>query len=232
MDDLNNLLPQDLYHSYIIEGEPETGILKVVEFLEKRGEISKKSSNLLIQNYDSFKIEDSYKIKNWHSQLAVGQDKKICIIGAKFLNHEAEKTLLKIFEEPAFNTHFFLIIPNCLVLVETLRSRAQIIKRTDLEEFSFHQEVNDFISMNLKDRIYFIDQFLKKNKDQENSLRFTALQFINNLESKILNKLKLDKKNLNLSYLLKEIQQSRGYLNSPGASVKMILEHLALIIDN
>ena len=131
MINFEDLFPHDLYHSYIIESSDTNTFFHLQKFLEKRGYIDQNSSDILCQSYDSFSISDSHIIKEWHSESGIDSKKRICIINTKFINHDAERTLLKILEEPAVNTHFFVIIPNSLMLLDTIRSRAHIVKIED-----------------------------------------------------------------------------------------------------
>lgn len=234
MDIFNNLFPENLYHSYIVEGDPQTVSSGLHQFLIKKGEINENSLDVLIEIYDSFSINDSRKIKEWHSEMGITDGKRICIIGAKFINHDAERTLLKIIEEPAINTHFFLIVPNSLVLLDTIRSRAHTISTINTTgNNDFKKMAEEFVSMNPKNRIDFVAKIIKEYKDEESSsnLRFIAIQFINEIEKNIFSKFKKDHKNSNFQFVLEELQKSRDFLNLPGASVKMILENLALVID-
>lgn len=177
-------------------------------------------------------MDDSHRIKEWHSELGIGQGKRICIIGAKFINHEAERTLLKIIEEPAASTHFFLVVPNASVLLDTIRSRAHVVSTIINNGDDYKKQAEEFISVSLKDRIDIITKIIKKHKDSEGSgnLRFHAINLINEIEKIIFEKFKLKKIDKNTQLILKEIQEKRGYLNLPGCSVKMILEHLALML--
>ena len=239
MDIFNNIFPENLYHSYVIEGDPEaTGII-LNKFLIKRGEIKENSPDLLMQFYDSFTIDDSRKIKEWNNEKGITNDKKICILGVKFINHDAERTLLKMIEEPALNTHFFIIIPNSSALLDTLKSRVHIIKLTQVSSQKSSDKNDDFaimakefVLMNPKDRIDFVSKIIKKYKDEESSssLRFMAINFINEIEKIIFYKFKKNSKDENTLFILAELQKSREFLNLPGASVKMILENLALVI--
>ncbi|MFA5792229.1 MAG: hypothetical protein WC884_04340, partial [Candidatus Paceibacterota bacterium] len=61
-------------------------------------------------------------------------------------------------------------------------------------------------------------------------LRYYATSFVNEIESIIYQKFKKDRNNEKIKFTLGELQKSREYLGTPGASVKMILEHLALVI--
>jgi len=227
-----NLFPENLYHSYIVEGDPETTGVFLLDFLEVRGLIEKNSPDVLFQTYESFTMDNSGEVKDWHSRLGVGGKKKVCIIATSFINREAEQTLLKIIEEPAENTHFFIIVPDSSILLDTIISRTHIIKTTQLADVNLQKFVASFISSTPKSRIDQVAQIIKENKDEENSgkLRAYATQFVNEIENIYFQKFKKDMNNKQAQFILSELQKSRKYLSTPGASVKMILEHLALVI--
>jgi len=226
------LFPQNLYHSYIIEGEPETTGTELLKFLEVRGDIKSQSPDVLFQLYESFTMDDSGEIKDWHSRLGISGGKKICIIATKFINREAEQALLKIIEEPGDNTHFFIVVPDASLLAGTILSRTHTIKTKQLAGKDLQKLVSTFITSSPKVRIDQIVQIVKENKDEENSgkLRFYATSFVNELENIFYQKFKKDKNDKKIQFILGELQKARGYLSTPGASVKMILEHLALVI--
>lgn len=235
MIDFTQLFPKDLYHSYVIEGEPERTGADLLRFLEVRGLVEKQSPDVLFQVYKSFTMDDSGEIKDWHSRLGISKGKKICIIATKFINREAEQTLLKIIEEPAINTHFFIIVPDTSLLLDTILSRVHIIKTNqpvNKNDKDIQKDTLSFISLSPKERIDAVALIIKENKDEDNSgqLRFYATSFINELESIFYQKFKKDRNDKHIQFILSELQKSRGYLSTPGASVKMILEHLALVL--
>ncbi len=232
MNTLNNLFPKNLYHSYVVEGNPETTTYDLLKFLKDRGEIESKSPDVFLKIYDSFTMDDSSKVKEWHAELGISGTKKICIIGANFINHDAERTLLKIIEEPAENTHFFLVVPNASILLDTIRSRTHIIITPKKGNDIFKKNAQEFILSNSKNRVDFINKMIRKYKNIESNskLRNDAILFINEIEKIIFEKFKLDRSNKKIRFVLEEIQEKRKYLNLPGASVKMILEHLAIVL--
>jgi DNA polymerase III delta prime subunit len=232
MSVFEKLLPLNLYHSYIVEGEPNTTAKELLNFLEVRGDIEKNNADILFQVYESFTINDSREIKDWHSKLGITNGKRICVIVTKFINREAEQTLLKIIEEPAFNTHFFIIIPDSSVLLPTIISRTQIIKIEQQGDKDIKKEALSFIGLKTKERVDMVALIIKNNKDEENSgqLRYYATSFINEVESIFYQKWKIDRNNKETQFILEELKKCRGYLSTQGASVKMILEHLALVI--
>ncbi len=233
MEDFEKIFPKELYHSYVVEGNPDKTTKKLVGFLKNRGEIENQSPNLLIQTYESFTMKDSGQIKEWHSQLAFGQGKKICIIATKFINHEAEESLLKIIEEPGRDTHFFIVLPDSSVLLETILSRVQVVKDKDGDEKDEIGKIAEsFISTKVRERMVLIDDFIKEKSYDENSgkLRYSAISLINQLEKIFYTEFKSDISNKKNKKVLEEIKKSRNFLKQPGSSVKYILQNLALII--
>jgi hypothetical protein len=235
MIDFAKLFPQNLYHSYVIEGDPKTTGELLLQFLEKRGDAEKKGGDVLFQIYESFTMDESGEIKDWHSRKGIGKSKKICIIATKFINREAEQTLLKIIEEPAENTHFFIVVPDASVLASTIISRVHVIitkQSISVENKDIQKEALTFVSSTPKIRIDKVAVMVKENKSDENSgqLRFYATSFVNELESIYYPKFKKNINDEKTKFILGELQKARGYLSTSGASVKMILEHLALVI--
>ena len=231
MDVFEKLFPKDLYHSYVIEGNPQILASKLLDFLEFRGEVESKSPDVLCQTYEAFTMDDSFVVKEWHSRSGITDGKKICILATNFINREAEQTLLKIIEEPAVNTHFFIVVPDSSALLETIISRTHVIKIDNQNDKEINKIVTKFISFSPKERVEMIASIIKENKDEENSgkLRAYAILLVNEIESIFYQKFKKDKNNKKILFILEELQKGRVYLSTPGASVKMILEHLALI---
>ena len=232
MIDFTNTFPENLYHSYVVEGEPEITGTSLLRFLEKIGIVEINSPDILFQVYESFSIDDSREIKDWYNRKGIGQCKKVCILATKFINREAEQTLLKIIEEPTDNTHFFIIVPDASVLADTIISRVHIVKTEQSTDREFQKYILAFIASTPKERIDKIALIIKENKEEENSgkLRSYGTQFVNELEKIFYQKFKKDRNNLQIKFVLNELQKARGYLSTPGAGVKMILEHLALVI--
>ncbi len=231
--DFSKLFPKDLYHSYIIESNIDTIPYLLREFLEERGDIEKQSPDFLIELYDSFSISDGDRIKEWHRNMPVGGGKKICIIGAKFINREAEQSLLKIIEEPNKHTHFFIIVPDSSLLLDTILSRVHLIKNIVDNNIQNDDYANEFLNSSIANRIEKITDIIKEFKDDENSggLRYRATSLVNSLERIIYVKWKNNINSENEKFILNELKNCRDYLSTPGASVKMILEHIALILD-
>jgi hypothetical protein len=232
MSFIKDLFPENLYHSYIVEGDPDTTVFPLREALEDRGDIEARSADVLCQIYDSFTIDDSKKIKEWHSEKAIEGTKRVCIIGAKFINHDAERTLLKMIEEPKEGTHFFIVVPNSLVLLDTILSRAHVIRVDEVSNPLFKKSTEEFFKSKPKDRIELVAEIIEEHKDSVGSggLRFSAIRLVNDLEKIVYEQFKNDKNNPEIKFKLGELAKARDYLSLPGASVKMILEHISLVL--
>lgn len=231
--DFEQLFPQDLYHSYVVEGNPEEVVYFIRMFLEERGEVNKNSPDVMLSLFDSFAMDDSHSIKEWYQNKPIDGKKKICIIGAKFINREAEQSLLKVIEEPTENSHFFIVVPDSSLLLGTILSRVHVVKN-NVDNDSENKIAQDFLSCSPKERIEKVAEIIKEFKDNDNSggLRNKAISLINGIEKIFYKKWKEDLNNENLKFILNELKNCRDYLSTPGASVKMILEHLALVISD
>lgn len=232
MIDFEKVFPQELYHSYVIEGDPTILPFDLLKFLESKNYVEKQNPDTFIQIYDSFTVEDSKRIKQWHSEKGISLGKHICIIGTKFINHDAERTLLKIIEEPSTNSHFFIIVPNSQILLDTIISRVHVIKTIEEQNELNQKNTKDFITSPKVKRIDMIAKMIDTHEDDVGSggIRYSAIKFINGLENIIYEKWKSDKNNKELQFSLEELSKAREYLSLPGSSVKMVLEHIALVI--
>lgn len=230
--DFENLFPENLYHSYVVEANPDHVAHSLFKFLETRGEVNRNSPDAMISVYDSFTVTDGELVKEWHKSKPIDGKKKICILGVKFINREAEQSLLKIIEEPNDHTHFFIVIPDSSVLLDTILSRVHVIKINDDSDNEDDLFAENFLKLSASKRIDKIGEIIKEFKDEEGSggLRFKAISILNGIENIVYEEWKKDVSDEDKKFILNEIKECREYLNTPGSSVKMILEHIALVI--
>lgn len=226
---LDNLDKNNLHHAYLIEGAQEEVVPEIFKFLKTLGIKTSANPDFYHIAVDSFKIEDARNLKSIEHEKSFSVGKKIFLISANNFLLEAQNTLLKIFEEPIENTHFFLITPNISTLLKTLVSRFYLIK-TKTELGDKLKEAEKFITMPLKDRIDFIKELLVEPEENDeiislDSTRSKALKFLNALE------VVMSKAVFDISYF-EQIFKVREFLNQPGSSVKSLMESLALITPN
>jgi len=236
---LEHLDQNNLHHAYLIEGEREIILPELLGFVESLGIKTSGNPDFCVITLDSLKREDAKNLKSMGGQKGFSEGKKIFIVSANSFLLEAQNTLLKIFEEPIQNTHFFLILPDKNVLLPTLLSRLYLIKSKDNLEEEIKQ-VEKFISLSPKGRIDFLKEIMVEEEEDDSgvlstdSVRSNMAKFLNALEVVIHNRFSQDIKNQTLKQVLffEHLFKVRVYLRQPGSSVKSLIESVALAIPN
>ncbi|MEI6580567.1 MAG: hypothetical protein WCO07_00125 [bacterium] len=237
-----NLDKNNLHHAYLIEGIHEEIVPQILKFLNEIGLETSSNPDFCHMTFDSFKIEDARNLKSKSLEKGFSKGKKIYIISANSFLLEAQNTLLKMFEEPIENTHFFVIVPDSNTLLGTFISRFYLIKsKINIDDYI--KDVEKFIKMNLKDRISFIkDLLIDENNEKDLGIntktsKSKALKFLNALEMVLHQKLvkalgpQKEPKALTgeIDYFY-QIFKVRVFINQPGSSQKSLMESVALSV--
>lgn len=216
--------PESLHHAYGLRGEKEKITSELIDFLESEIEIKTQGNpDFILLKFENFGIDEGRMIKEIGIIKPIS--KRVVVISFDFITHEAQNSLLKIFEEPILNLHFFLIFPNTASLLPTLSSRLLIF------DFANSSQNNDLLS----------EKFLESNPGERAEIlkeiielkdRKLAYEFLNSLEAslyaKCSNNVDLRKQDI----YFQEILKAKGNLMTRASSVKMILEHINSIIPN
>lgn len=217
------------HHAFVIEAEAEQGIEAAQAWAERKlGMKAKGNPDIVVMRYGLFSVEDARRV----SELAAGKafvgDHKVVIIAASRAYHEAQNALLKLFEEPPRGTYLFLVLPTLGSLLPTLRSRVQILT---LSVGSSKLEVAalEFMKASKEKRSAMIKKLTSgKDEEEKRELRDEAIAIVNGIETVAYGQLK--KRGGEAVALLSDIATLRGYLYDRSAPVRMILEHLSLVI--
>ena len=208
------------HHAYGIESSQN-----IIDYLNKVLP-QKEFSYVVHKKYDTFKIDDARTVKSLQSEKT---DKaSLFILEFTIINSEAQNALLKVLEEPVADTYFILVFPNTKNLLPTLQSRLEIIaiqNSIDTKNEDTPIVVSDFMKMSLSDRFNLIKDITDKKKEPIS--KSDAVVFLNNLEFTVYNADLPHKKNI-----LESIFNARAYLNRKGASNKMILDMIAIELEN
>lgn len=217
-----------LHHAYCIVGSKDE-IMKELEifFTKELDFVIAGNSDFWYGEYDSMSIEDSRALKDLHQNKPTTGERKIFVISANFINERAQNAMLKLFEEPSGDTHFFLILPSQNNLLSTLKSRMIIIPHYGKNNSIIN--VKDFLKMSVGGRIEEIKNLIKSITDEEES-KIEVTKFLNGLELELKKKIDLSKTNSEAVKIFEEIEKVRGYASIQSPSLKMLLEHLALFI--
>lgn len=199
------------HHFYIFEGEGEKITFSLREILEEKFRENFRT-NFQIFDYDKILIDDSKNIAEFIYRKNSSDEKTFFIISCNSINLEAQNSFLKICEEPPTSTHLFLILPRHDIVLDTLKSRAVILK---FGQDNILEESREILKMNLGERINWVSKFVKKISDEKIEKR-EARKIIENLIS-ILREFGDQK-------VLKNLIKIDDYIKDSGASVKNLLE--------
>jgi DNA polymerase III delta prime subunit len=243
---LEQLDKNNLHHAYLIEGVRDEIVPEILEFLKSIDINTSGNPDFISITIDNFKIDEAFSLRSMSTDKSFSSAKKIFLICVNSFSLDAQNVLLKMFEEPIENTHFFLVIPDVNALLKTLVSRFYLISPTPrVGEKS--KVAEKFITMSLINRISFIKELLIEVEDEDitsDSSRSKALKFLNALEVIINGRLVNNFSGLTLSGVpdrthtvqnslqicLNHFLKVREFLRMPGSSVKNLMESVALIV--
>ena len=219
-----------LHHAYILEGVFEEIVPELTRELEKRLDVSFQGNpNVFSREYDTFGIDDAHElvrraslkeVRNQTAQNGVSGERKIFIIAARSLTRDAENALLKLLEDPTAHTHFFIIVPSAQTLLPTLISRTVVISRVHR---AAGEEMGNFMRKTHAERLKYVEKVLASEDVRD------AHSFLNALEVYMRQKTAPHAMTDDTLFVFKEIQKCRDYAGRRGASLKTLLEHIALI---
>lgn len=157
----NAIIKKEFLHAYIIEGAYGTGKHTVARLASaniicnasncSKDDMCNLCKKILNNNcadvrfFDAFKVDDVRKIKETLYESATECEYKIYILNnAEKMNIKAQNALLISLEEPPKNVIFFLLCTDATVLLETIRSRAQILRTKPLTS----EQIKGYLSNN------------------------------------------------------------------------------------
>ena len=169
------------------------------------------------QYFAKFGIDDARSLVTQAYSRPSNADILCLVVRADFITLEAQNALLKILEEPPESSKFVFVLPTDFSLLPTLASRFNKIDVTEVNKGQLTEEFREFITLDYKARLAAIDKAIKsKDLDWQRAIK-TGL--ISHLEADG-TKLK--------SY--PELEFVARTLLTRGASNKMLLEHMSLLI--
>lgn len=214
-------------HAFLIEAGAEEGSAVAQAWVEKElGMKAQANPDVITLTYGLLSVADARRIAEYASGKPLVGEHKVVIIAASRAYHEAQNALLKLFEEPPQNTYLFLILPSLGGILPTLRSRVQVLEAHSNQTSVIPKEAEEFLKASKEKRSAFIKK-LTSGKDEEarRENREEAIALINGIEAALLHT-GLERN----APALSDIATLRGSLYDRSAPVKMILEHLSLVI--
>jgi hypothetical protein len=209
------------HHIFFLEGDQKETKPALLSLLEE--EFSLKPGNnpdFHVGEFLSFGIDESRFLKTMQMRKSFSEDaQKIFIISANSFTLEAQNALLKIFEEPAVDTVFFILISSAQFLLPTLLSRAVVISLYEHEEK--FEKIKKFLKESYAKRLEIVAETAKDFPRTQ--IFFEELIRFYYQKGKSTGSTKQEIKVLELT------SKYRIYSYARSPSLKMMLEHLALV---
>lgn len=213
------------HHAYALIAQTSI-VNELKDYLEKEYSIELNGNpDIFCKTYEVFTIDDAREIVTFHSIVPIKEGKrKIIIIAFDAITLEAQNSLLKTLEEPADYANFFIITQKLSTLLNTIRSRVNIISFDRVREEAIQDMAKKFMKMQISERMIFVknmvDEIAKEKKNKKYVSDFVDAILYELRESGI----KENSRKIENSDIVAKYIQDR----SP--SVKMLMEYLALVL--
>lgn len=230
-------------HAFVVEAEAGEGIEIAQAWAEKElGMQARRNPDLVILRYGLLSVEDARRVVEAAAGAPFTGAHKVLIIVASRAYHEAQNALLKLFEEPPVGTYLFFVLPSLGGLLPTLRSRVQILNpyrdvrrpTSDVGRRTSNTSAEGFIKANKEKRSAMIKKIAAHQEGGTVSAREEAIAILNGVEAAAYQHRECRGDTLwfpqGVTSLLNDIAVLRTHLYDRSAPVKMILEHLSLVI--
>ncbi len=169
---------------------------------------------------ESFGIDDVRNLTEKAFVRPIIGDKQIIVVCIKNISIEAQQALLKILEEPPSTAVFVFCVPKSLYILPT------VLSRFSQESIYFdgpkkdYEAIADFLSLKIPDRITEIGKRITK-KD-------TA--WIDDIKAGLIDSLATNSRGFSAE-VLSQLYFISDHLQTRGASNKLLLEELALVLN-
>lgn len=219
------------HHAFVIEGEKEAGIERAQTWVTNElGPDVAGNPDVITLSYGLLSVEDARRIAEVASGAPFAGESKVVIIAASRAYHEAQNALLKLFEEPPKGTYLFLILPTLGGLLPTLRSRVVELEMEPGKRSGLPEDVGQFLKAGKEKRSALIKKLTSgKDEEERRENREEAIALVNGIEAAAYRSFR-ERPTPALTSLLSDIMVLRTYLHDRSAPVKMILEHLSLVV--
>jgi hypothetical protein len=177
--------------------------------------------DVVVHTYEQDRLPDAHALVQRAGQVPMGSV-QVFILAFDRIVREAQNALLKVLEEPIPATYFALVVPTVEILLPTVRSRMayQGLMRTATPPEQ--QFARAFLRADKKERVRMLEPLHKGVKDDMKPvMRSRAMHILDALEAEL-----YAKKDAGL----REVLFVRTYLNDTGSSLKMLFEHLAVVL--
>lgn len=165
---------------------------------------------------DLLTVADARRIAQSAARMPIESAERVLVIFANRIGNEAQNALLKLLEDPPGHTRFVLVVPTVTMLLPTVRSRLQL--ESTVNDVGVTTESGSaFLQATYKDRLGTIER-LHKAKDRV-TMRAMLTDIGNYVSQQSVS-----------SECMRAATTALQYRDFSGASMKMWLEYLALLL--
>ena len=196
------------HHALLLEGSYEWALTRLPEPYQKV------TSDIVHRTGTRMGIDEVRSLTYEAHLTPFNGDERVFILAYTDFTHEAQNALLKLLEEPPLTARFYLITNRADELLPTLCSRLMSLDR----EKPLHGDIDhqDFLRLSYVERLERIASKMQKKDD------VWAVSLMNAYE--------MWAEEMKDVKFMKALLELRPFFLTPGASKKMILEHLALML--
>ena len=208
---------KNLAHAYLIQGDKVAAEKDLIAVLEEyHGVVPHSNPDFWAKQFATFTIEDARELRAAALRRKSGEGKRVFIMGVDLITREASNSMLKMLEEPAEDTHFFIIVPALIRVLPTISSRARSVVHGS-ERASALLSSEQFIKSSVPARMKMVKDILAQ-LDKDEVSKSDIASFIEMLIREQHQKGKVRFKHAEIA----------SYASDQSVSSKMILEYLAL----
>lgn len=215
------------HHAYLIESVWEPIRDELLHFIESDlGIRTRGNPDFWLGRFETFGIDDGRILKDLQSRKAFDAEKgkKIFVIAFDFITSEAQNSLLKVFEEPTAGTHFFVVTGSADALFPTLRSRlVEVVVRVPQKEH-VRGQAKKFLESSLSERFSLVYPLIDERDKSK------TISFLDHLELEMKNNEATAEMEEDYIFAFDEISKAKSFLHDRAPSLKLILEHIALVV--
>lgn len=210
----------NLHHAYVCVGDVERIFPDFETFLTEHLSFGISGNpDYRVFSESALSIDTARALGVLQAQKNFSGERQVFVLKVGSIGEEAQNALLKIFEEPTPQTHFFVFIPQD-TLLPTLRSRVQVLR-----EKSTERQVPSFLKLSLPGRLAYIKKITDDIGDEKKTKQ-SAIDLLNQIEHELYQDGGVSVHTLELALC----EKARTALFSRGAMTKMLLEQVALSV--
>lgn len=213
------LHPNHLHHAYICRGSQVIWKQELRDFFDKE----MTGMKWIDYQYEKLGIDEVRELREILSEKTTG---RFIVINTERFTPDAQNAFLKLLEEPAENTHIFILIPLQVVILETVASRTIELTKTESTQNPI-SPIKNFLFNTVAGRLDHIENLTKSREESLQS--YEVHQFLDQLESGLY---AVFSKKPNIQYVeyFETIRDARGWAGQTGFPMKNIIEYVAMVL--